>query len=153
MMMWVIFTYRLVLSPSASVSLSKMNLDSFVKFTNPQIVTVARSLTQPFSSRVWFFSFSGSFQDQRKKGSRRVQPLGTLPYSPGSASTIPPRLLLSPDHRPWLYGGKQMLSDIIKWIIIIIIGAIVFAIAYRIAIKSPMGSRYRGGTGVEYFTR
>ncbi len=33
------------------------------------------------------------------------------------------------------YGGKQMLSDIIKWTIIIIIAAIVFGIAYRIVTK------------------
>lgn len=31
-------------------------------------------------------------------------------------------------------GGKQMLCDIIKWTVIIIIAAIVFTIAYRIAI-------------------
>jgi len=30
-------------------------------------------------------------------------------------------------------GGKQMLCDIIKWTIVIIIAAIVFTIAYKIA--------------------
>ena len=33
-------------------------------------------------------------------------------------------------------GGRQMLCDIIKWTIIIIIAAIVFTIAYKIAISS-----------------
>lgn len=33
------------------------------------------------------------------------------------------------------YGGKQMLCDIMKWTIIIIIAAIVFGIAYRIVTK------------------
>jgi hypothetical protein len=36
-------------------------------------------------------------------------------------------------------GGKQILCDIIKWTIIIIIAAIVFTIAYRIAISSSNG--------------
>jgi len=31
-------------------------------------------------------------------------------------------------------GGKQMLCDIIKWTIIIIIAAVVFVIAYKIAV-------------------
>ena len=33
-------------------------------------------------------------------------------------------------------GGKQMLCDIIKWTIIIIIAAIVFVVAYKIAVYS-----------------
>ena len=33
-------------------------------------------------------------------------------------------------------GGKQMLCDIIKWTIIVIIAAIVFAVVYRIAVSS-----------------
>src|SRR4030042_3782843 len=33
-------------------------------------------------------------------------------------------------------GGKQMLCDIIKWTIIIIIAAVVFTIAYKIAVSS-----------------
>lgn len=40
------------------------------------------------------------------------------------------------------YGGKQMLCDIIKWTIIIIIAAVVFGIAYRIATKGS--SAWRG---------
>jgi len=42
-------------------------------------------------------------------------------------------------------GGKQMLCDIIKWTIIIIIAAIVFAIAYKIAVSSGGSPSYRGG--------
>jgi hypothetical protein len=40
-------------------------------------------------------------------------------------------------------GGKQMLCDIIKWTIICIIAAIIFTIAYRVAISSgnrPVGA-------------
>lgn len=40
------------------------------------------------------------------------------------------------------YSGKQMLSDIIKWTIIIIIAAIVFTISYKIATKGSVGPSY-----------
>jgi len=42
-------------------------------------------------------------------------------------------------------GGKQMLCDIIKWTIIIIIAAIVFAVAYKIAVSSGKSTKYSGG--------
>ena len=44
-------------------------------------------------------------------------------------------------------GGKQMLCDIIKWTIILIIAAIVFTTVYRIAISSKDDSdhSYSGG--------
>jgi hypothetical protein len=41
-------------------------------------------------------------------------------------------------------GGKQMLCDIIKWTIIIVIVAIVFTIAYKIAISDYSLSSQRG---------
>jgi hypothetical protein len=40
------------------------------------------------------------------------------------------------------YSGRQMLADIIKWTIIIIISAIVFTIAYKIATKDSGGPSY-----------
>lgn len=39
-------------------------------------------------------------------------------------------------------GGKQMLCDIIKWTIIIIIAAVVFTIAYKIAVSEEIISLY-----------
>jgi len=42
------------------------------------------------------------------------------------------------------YGGKQMLCDIIKWTIIIIIAAVVFGITYRIATNSSSPPPQRG---------
>ena len=47
---------------------------------------------------------------------------------------------------PFRYGGKQMLCDIIKWTIIIIIAAVVFGITYRIATNGPSTSGVWGQT-------
>jgi len=49
------------------------------------------------------------------------------------------------------YGGKQMLCDIIKWTIIIIIAAIVFGITYRIATKDLPYRRHQALRQKSYY--
>ena len=57
---------------------------------------------------------------------------------------LPPELrkLVSYIAEGFRYGGKQMFSDILKWTIIIVIAAVVFVIAYKVATYNSHDTTY-----------
>ena len=77
-----------------------------------------------------------------------IQNQNTTRKQQESTVRLPPELrkLVSFIAEGFRYEGKQMLSDILKWTIIIIIAVVVFVIAYKVATyDSHDSTAWRGG--------